>query len=121
MKKNSNFIQSLLCALKGILYVFKNERNFRLHIFLTVIVFFMSLLFRLNTFEFLIVLIMVCIVLLLEIINTIIENIMDFITDSYNENIKKIKDISAGAVLIAAIISSIVAFIIFIPKIIFLL
>lgn len=121
MKKNINFKKSLLCALRGLLYVFKNERNFRLHIFLTVIVFFMSLLFRLNTFEILIILIMVFMVLILEIINTVIENIMDFISEDYNENIKKIKDISAGAVLIAAITSFIVAFIIFVPKIIFLI
>lgn len=121
MKKNSNFIESFLCAINGLIYVFKTERNIRFHIILTVIVVFASLLFKLNIIEFSIILIMISIVLLLEILNSVIENIMDYLSLDYNKNIKKIKDISAGAVLISAILSVIVGSLIFIPKIIDLL
>lgn len=121
MKKNSNFIDSLLVAIHGILFVFKTERNFKIHIIMSLIVFFMSLLFKLNPIEFCIILIMICIVLTLEIINTVIENIMDYLDKNYNEDIKRIKDISAGAVLISAIIAFVVGLIIFVPKIFFLL
>ena len=60
---------------------------------------------------------MIVIVLVLEIINTIIENIMEFLCNDYNLNIKIIKDMSSGAVLVSAFISVIVGLLIFIPKI----
>lgn len=118
MKKNSNFIDSFFCALKGILYVLKNERNFKFHIVSSIMILLLSMFFRLNSVEFSIILIMICIVLSLEIINTIIENIMDFLGKEYNENIKNIKDMSAGVVLLSAFIALIVGLVIFIPKII---
>ena len=61
---------------------------------------------------------MIAIVLVLEIINTITENIMDFLCKDYNLNVKIIKDMAAGAVLVSAFIAIIVGLLIFIPKII---
>jgi diacylglycerol kinase (ATP) len=60
---------------------------------------------------------MIAIVLVSESLNTGIEKLSDFIHPEYHEKIKVIKDISAGAVGIAAIISLIVGGIIYIPKI----
>ena len=56
----------------------------------------------------------------LEMVNTAIENICDRITKEEDNAIRKIKDISAGAVLTLSICSVIVAMIIFIPKMPFL-
>jgi diacylglycerol kinase len=51
-------------------------------------------------------------------INSAIENIADFVSPEKHAMIKKIKDLSAGAVLIAAIVSAIIGLIIFVPKIV---
>jgi diacylglycerol kinase len=51
-----------------------------------------------------------------EIINTAIEQIANFISPDKNENIKKIKDLSAAAVLISAVTALSVGLIVFIPK-----
>ena len=117
MKKNSSFMESFFCAFKGIIYIFKTERNFRFHIMFSVLVLLCSLIFNLSYVELSVILIMIAVVLTLEIINTIIENIMDFLCKDYNLNIKIIKDMSSGAVLVSAFISVIVGLLIFIPKI----
>ncbi|EGV09022.1 prokaryotic diacylglycerol kinase [Parvimonas sp. oral taxon 393 str. F0440] len=117
MKKNSSFMESFFCAFKGIIYIFKTERNFRFHIMFSVLVLLCSLIFNLSYVELSVILIMIAVVLTLEIINTIIENIMDFLCKDYNLNIKIIKDMASGAVLVSAFISIIVGLLIFIPKI----
>lgn len=73
--------------------------------------------FNISTTEWLIQIMMIAIVLVSESLNTGIEKLSDFIHPEYHEKIKVIKDISAGAVGIAAIISLIVGGIIYIPKI----
>lgn len=117
MKKNSSFMESFFCAFKGTIYIFKTERNFRFHIMFSVLVLLCSLIFNLSYVELSVILIMIAVVLTLEIINTIIENIMDFLCKDYNLNIKIIKDMASGAVLVSAFISIIVGLLIFIPKI----
>ncbi|WP_421919047.1 diacylglycerol kinase family protein [Marinifilum sp.] len=52
----------------------------------------------------------------LTLFNTAIENICDFIHPDYHDKIKKIKDISAAAVLIGAITALLVGLLIFLPK-----
>lgn len=52
-----------------------------------------------------------------EIINTVIEHLANFITKERHSEIKIIKDLAAGAVLVAAITAVIVGLFIFIPKI----
>ncbi len=56
-------------------------------------------------------------VFVVEVINTVIENITDFISPDENFSIKKIKDMSAGAVLISAIIAVVIGLIVFLPKV----
>ena len=78
----------------------------------------LSLILKISFLELSIIFIMIAIVLVLEIINTITENIMDFLCKDYNLNVKIIKDMAAGAVLVSAFIAIIVGLLIFIPKII---
>ena len=136
MKKNFSFIESFRCAFRGIVYIFKTERNFKFHVMFSLLVLLCSLIFNLSYIELSIILIMIVIVLVLEIINTIMrinENRTSapirlvLVTRSYdleyseckdyNLNIKIIKDMSSGAVLVSAFISVIVGLLIFIPKI----
>ena len=116
MKKNHSFLNSLSCAIKGLLHIYNTEKNFRFHIYFTFFVLISSFIFRINIVEFVIIMLQILIVLVLEIINTIIEKVMDFITLDYNPKIKVIKDMSAGLVLIGVIVSVIVGLLIFFPK-----
>ena len=55
--------------------------------------------------------------LTLELINSAIEKVVDLVTGEYHPLAKAAKDLAAGAVLVYAILSAIIGFIIFLPKI----
>lgn len=102
---------SFLCALKGIIYTLLNESHFRFEIITAIYVIFFSIKFySLSNTSWAILIIVIFLVLISETFNTAIEKVCDMITTKKNNNIKIIKDVSAGAVLLSAILSVITAF-----------
>ncbi len=114
-------VKSIGYALQGIRTIIMEEPNAIIHSFISLIVIIAAFYFEVSNTEWIVLLIVIGFVFALEIINTAIENLCDFITEVKNEEIKKIKDLSAAAVLIASIIAVIIGCIIFIPKIITIL
>ncbi len=78
----------------------------------------LGFLLKINTFEWLIVIVVISLVLAAETFNTAIEYLVDMVSPEENKTAGKIKDIAAGAVLITAIGALITGIIIFLPKII---
>ncbi len=111
------FIQALISsfnyAVNGIIYSLKYERNMKIHFFISIIVLFLGLLFSLDKIELLILFITITLVFFAEMINTAIEGLSDLVSQEYHPQIKIIKDISAGAVLITALNAVVVGYIIF--------
>lgn len=117
-EKNKHFIASLEFALQGVRTVFKEERNMRTHVLMGALAILAGFLFQLNTMEWLWLLLVIFLVLIIEIINTAFENVVDMCTDFHFHPIgKKIKDMAAGAVLITACFALLVGSILFLPKI----
>ncbi|WP_086347383.1 diacylglycerol kinase [Candidatus Enterococcus clewellii] len=117
-EKNKHFIASLEFALQGVRTVFKEERNMRTHVLMGALAIIAGFLFQLNAMEWLWLLLVIFLVLIIEIINTAFENVVDMCTDFHFHPIgKKIKDMAAGAVLITACFSLLVGSILFLPKI----
>ena len=112
----SDRIASLKLAYQGLKRVFIEEDNFKIHVHAAIITIIISYFFKINKTEWLIILLCIALVLVLEIINTAIENLAD-LSEQHNQKIKYIKDISAAAVLLASIISFIIGLIIFVPYI----
>lgn len=104
-------------AWNGLSTVLKRERNFRIHIFAAILVVSVGLLVKLSPIEWLIICLTITIVLVTEIVNSAIEKTIDYISKDEHPDAKNIKDMAAGAVLIAAIASIIIGVIIFLPKI----
>ena len=126
MPKKENFsikkrLQSFRFAIKGIKNLIINEHNARIHLTALLVVIGLGLFLKLELMEWVAITIVSGIVILTELINTAIENLADIVEPKWNEKIGKIKDYSAGAVLVAAIVSVIVGGIIFIPKFIALI
>ena len=126
MPKKENFsikkrLQSFRFAIKGIKNLIINEHNARIHLTALLVVIGLGLFFKLELMEWVAITIVSGIVILTELINTAIENLADIVEPKWNEKIGKIKDYSAGAVLVAAIVSVIVGGVIFIPKFIALI
>jgi undecaprenol kinase/diacylglycerol kinase (ATP) len=115
MKKHLN---SFKYAFNGLKILLKEEANARIHLFATICVLIAGFFFEINRVEWITVVFAIGLVLTTETINTAIENISNFISPEKHEKIKRIKDLSAAAVLIAAITALTIGLIVFIPKII---
>ncbi len=111
-------MQTFKHALNGIIHVFKTEQNFRIHAIAILFVTVAGILFSIDKTEWMMIIIAVSIVTALEIINSAIEYLCDFVSPDYHDRIKRLKDASAGAVLIAAIGAIVLALVIFVPEII---
>lgn len=117
--KNSCFSDSFKYAFKGIQTVFQEERNMRTHLVLGVLILVVSSFIGLKQNEWLWIILSVFLVLIMEILNTIIENVVDLITENqYHPLAKKAKDMAAAVVLTTALFSIITATIIILPKLI---
>jgi len=109
-------IKSFNNASRGVVQLFKRQHNARLHLLAVVIVTVLGFITKLSNNEWSVILLAIGLVLMAEALNTAIEYLADEVNQEYNEKIKLIKDLSAGAVLITAIISVIIGCLIFVPK-----
>ncbi|MGH7198340.1 MAG: diacylglycerol kinase [Candidatus Omnitrophota bacterium] len=107
------FVQSLNAAVEGFVHVIRHERNMRIHFLMAFLVLLAAILLGVSRFEWIILCFVVSFVLVVEMANTVIEETMDFIQVTYHPAIQLIKDVSAGAVLVATLNAVIVGFLIF--------
>jgi diacylglycerol kinase len=110
-------IKSFGWAFNGLKDCILHEKNFRIQYMIALLVAIAGIFFSISTAEWMIILICFAMVLSFEIINSAIEKLCDLVSPEFNLTIKKVKDMSASAVLLAAIISFIVGCIIFLPRI----
>jgi diacylglycerol kinase (ATP) len=103
-------------AFSGLFSFFRQEPNAWIHLIATVMVFMAAAYFNLSLYDVIALLIVTGFVWVAEIFNTAIERIMDFISKEKKPEIKFIKDLSAGGVLLSAITAIVTGAIIFIPK-----
>lgn len=113
-------IRSFGYAFKGLAYATVSQLNFRIHLFATVGAVAMGLWLHLSREEWLWISACIALVLLTEVFNTMIETLVDLVSPGYNEKAGRVKDMSAGAVVIAAGFAVIVALVIFLPKLMML-
>lgn len=110
-----SFSASLRHAWHGLHHIFLHERNARIHLGFAVLAFLLGLLLQVSNAELAAVFFAVIIVFLAEIFNTAIERTLDLIDVRENPRIKLIKDMSAGAVLVAATAAAVMGVAIFAP------
>lgn len=108
---------SFTYAFNGLKILIREEHNARLHIIASILAIIFSIIFQINPYEWVVIILCIGLVITTEIVNTSIENIADFISPLHNNQIKKIKDLAASSVLISSLTSLIIAMIIFLPKI----
>lgn len=71
---------------------------------------------RISAFEFCVILLCIGAILSAEAFNSVVERMADFQSRELHPEIKNIKDIAAGAVLIVAIVSLVIGLVIFVPR-----
>lgn len=111
-----NLFTSFRYAWAGISYAFQTQRNFRVHTGVGVLAIILCWALKVSNLEVAIVCLTIGAVLVMEIINTALESLVDLtVGQNYHELAKIAKDCAAGAVLMAAIVALAIAILIFAP------
>ncbi|HEX6849637.1 MAG TPA: diacylglycerol kinase family protein [Chitinophagaceae bacterium] len=112
------FFNAVLFASAGIKQFFSRDRNGKIQVVIGAIAVILGFIVSLSSFQWLLVLFCIGLVISLEMINSAIERYCDLVTTDFHPGIKVIKDVAAGAVLVASITSLIIGLIIFIPALV---
>jgi len=113
-------IKSFRYAIAGIRQFVHREHNARIHLVATVGVIIAARVLSVTRLEAIALALVIGLVWVAEILNTCLERMSDLISREEQPEIKYIKDLAAGAVLVAAIAAVVVGLFIFIPKILIL-
>lgn len=106
---------SIKYAYEGMVWAFKTQANYRIHFLLSIIAVLASYIFKISYIEFLIIVLIIFIGIMVEAINTAIEQTTDAIDKQWREDIKIAKDVSAAAMLIFSFGALLIAGLIFMP------
>jgi len=109
-------LKSFYYAGAGLMRFFRQEHNARIHLAAAIVVSILAWWLKVSHMEAVALVVVIGLVWVTEILNTCLEKAMDFITREQHPEIKIIKDLAAGAVLIATFTAVIVGLFIFIPK-----
>lgn len=121
MQKQQNLLSSFRHAFNGMFHFFLKDRNGEIHLFAALLASALGIYFEISVNEWMAILLCIGLVIALEMMNAAVEKLCDHVRAERHPAIKAVKDISAAAVLWAAIISAAIGCIIFVPKIIQLL
>ena len=107
------FLKSFIYALQGIWSGISDQRNLKFQLAVAIVVVGAGFYLAIQPIEWCIILMCISLVISLELVNTAVENLVDLVTLERKPLAGKIKDIAAGAVLIASTISLIIGMIVF--------
>jgi diacylglycerol kinase (ATP) len=110
-------LKSFVFAFHGLLRFFRTEHNAWIHLLAAIVVIAVGFSFHLTNSEWIGVVFAIGGVLAAEAFNTCIEKMMDLLAPQRDERVKYIKDLAAGAVLVAAVAAVVIGLLIFVPKV----
>lgn len=106
-----------ITAFKGAVYLIKTEASIQVQLTIAILVTIAGFVYNISSTEWMIQCFMIGLVMSAEGLNTAVEEIADFIHPDFHKKIGVIKDVAAGAVFFAAIVSLVIAGIIYYPKV----
>ena len=113
--------KGIIIAINGMFYLLKNEDSIKVQSIVCIFFILLGCYFEINKIEWIIHILLIGFILASEGLNTVAEKVCDLINPEYDERIKIIKDIAAGAVSFAVICSLIILSLIYYPYILMLL
>lgn len=116
MSLGKKFLRSFIFAGEGIFYALKTQRNLRIHFFIAFLILSLRSFLQFEVNEMLFLLFAITLVITAEMINTAIEAIVDLEVQTYHPLARAAKNVSAGAVLIVALSSIAVAYLVLFPR-----
>ncbi|MFN5831806.1 MAG: diacylglycerol kinase family protein [Bacteroidota bacterium] len=110
-------LKSFVYAFEGVMFFIRFEAQATIHLIAIVAVLGAGYWFKISSMEWIAVVFAIGIVISAEMLNTAIEKLTDMVSPQINEQAKIVKDLAAGAVLIASLTAFIIGLIVFLPKI----
>lgn len=105
-------------AITGIIEALQTQKNMRFHFLAAILILVASLFLSLTKIELIVLAFAIALVLITELINTSIEIIVNMVSPQFHEDARKVKDISAGFVLLAAINAAVIGYLVFFTRLI---
>lgn len=115
MDNFKKIFKSFRCAFRGLKYVLKNEQNFQIEALVGIFVVVLMFLFPTRALEKIALFIVIFVVLVIELVNSMFERVVDILKPRIHPYAQLVKDITAAAVLLSSIGAVIVGIIIFWP------
>ncbi len=113
--RSRNLLESFRFAFAGLWYALRTQRNTRIHLIIAMGVIALGLWLGLAPTQWAVLALTIGFVLVSEMLNTVAETLIDLVSPGYHPLAKIVKDVTAGAVLLGAIISVIVGLLILGP------
>lgn len=101
--KPTRFIDSVNCAIEGIIHTARTQKHMRYHFLAALCIFPLTLMLGVTETEFILISLSICFVLFAELMNTAVEAVVDLVTTEFHPLAKTAKDVAAGSVLVASI------------------
>jgi diacylglycerol kinase (ATP) len=108
-------LRSFGYACRGLTTIATTQPNFVVHLLAAVVALAVGALLRVSPVEFSVIVLTIAVVLTAEALNTALETVCDLVQPTYHPLVRRAKDASAAAVLVAAIASVLVAALIYLP------
>ena len=115
---NKRLVNSFKYAFQGIIQSYKGAQNLKIHTAIAILVITFGFILKISYVEWLICLVLIGLVLMAEFFNTALEYVVDLASPEVHPLAKAAKDTASAGVLMMAIISALIGFIIFMPKLI---
>jgi len=113
--RSRNIIESFRFAFAGLWYALRTQRNTRIHLIIAAGAVALGVWLGLSFTQWAVLTLTIGSVLVSEMLNTVAETLVDMISPDYHPLAKIVKDVTAGAVLLAAIVAVIVGLLVLGP------
>ncbi|OGF34885.1 hypothetical protein A2482_04960 [Candidatus Falkowbacteria bacterium RIFOXYC2_FULL_48_21] len=108
-------LNSFRFAFRGFGQLVQSEQNFRVHLIASVLAICLGVYFNIKVWQWCLIVLVIGAVLILEILNTVFERMVDMLKPRLHEYVGEIKDMMSAVVLVASIASAIIGVLIFLP------
>ena len=113
--KSGNIIQSITNAIHGLKLAFFSQRNFVIELITAILAMITAVLLHFSITDICILITISAVVLICELVNSVIEFTLDAVyKNNYSKLVEMAKDISAGMVLLACILSLFIGILLFV-------
>jgi diacylglycerol kinase (ATP) len=116
-RRGGSLLKSFNFAFDGLVYTLRHERNMWVHFSIAALVLVAALFFGLSRLDVVALLVAISFVIIAEMFNTAVEYVVDLVTDEEDPRARIAKDVSAGAVLVAAVNAIAVAYLVFYDRV----